>query len=87
MPADLLTLANQLTDFNAALFDAVHGFAGCIAGIQELLCRQGLLANALCLDAQATLSPGQAEEIERVCRAYPHLSDEQFVADHLAEWL
>jgi hypothetical protein len=87
IPADLLTLANQLTDFNAALFDAVHGFAGCIAGIQELLCRQGLLANALCLDAQETLSPGQAEEIERVCLAYPHLSDEQFVADHLAEWL
>ena len=82
-----LTLANQLTDFNAALFDAVHCFAGCIAGIQELLCRQGLLANALCLDAQESLSPGQAEEIERVCRAYPHLSDEQFVADHLADWL
>jgi dihydrodipicolinate synthase/N-acetylneuraminate lyase len=87
IPSDLLTLANQLTDFNAALFDAAHGFAGCIAGIQELLCRQGLLANGHCLDAQEKLSPGQAEEIDRVCRAYPHLSDHEFVASHLAEWL
>jgi hypothetical protein len=87
IPTNLLTLANQLTDFNAALFDAAHGFAGCIAGIQELLCRQGLLANALCLDPQETLSPGQAEEIDRVCRDYPHLTDEGFVAEHIGEWL
>jgi hypothetical protein len=82
-----LTLANQLTDFNAALFDAANGFAGCIAGIQQLLYRQGLLANGFCLDAQETLSPCQAEEIDRVCGAYPHLSDEEFIAKHLGEWL
>ena len=29
----------------------------------------------------------QAAEIERVCRAYPHLSDDAFVAAHLDEWL
>jgi hypothetical protein len=86
IPASLLTLANQLTDFNAALFDAAHGYAGCIAGIQELLYRQGLLASPLCLDAQETLSAGQAEEIDRVCRAYPHLGDEQFITEHLAKW-
>ncbi|MFL5245875.1 MAG: dihydrodipicolinate synthase family protein [Gemmataceae bacterium] len=87
IPPGLLTLANQLTDFNAALFDAAHGFAGCIAGIQEALYRQGLLANGLCLDPQEKLSAGQAEEIDRVCGAYPHLTDDDFVANHLAEWL
>ena len=45
IPAELLTLAEQLTDANAALFDAANGFAGCIAGIHEVLRRQGLLAN------------------------------------------
>ena len=87
VPSRLLTLAAQLTDFNAALFDAAHAFAGCIPGIQEILRRQGLLANDLCLDTRETLSPGQAGEIDRVCRAYPRLLDDEFVAAHRAEWL
>jgi dihydrodipicolinate synthase/N-acetylneuraminate lyase len=87
VPSRLLTLAAQVTDFNAALFDAEHRFAGCIPGIQEVLRRQGLLANGLCLDPQETLSPGQSEDIDRVCRAYPHLTDDEFVAAHLSEWL
>jgi dihydrodipicolinate synthase/N-acetylneuraminate lyase len=87
IPAQLLTLAGQVTDCNAALFDAAHQFAGCIPGIHEVLRRQGLLANNLCLDPQEQLSPGQAEEIDRVCRAYLHLNDDGFVAEHLSEWL
>jgi dihydrodipicolinate synthase/N-acetylneuraminate lyase len=87
VPSRLLTLAAQLTDVNAALFDAANGFAGCISGIQEVLRRQGLLANGLCLDPQETLSPGQADDIDRVCRAYPRLIDDEFVAAHLADWL
>jgi hypothetical protein len=87
VPSRLLTLAAQLTDFNAALFDAAHGFAGCIPGIQEVLRRQGLVANGLCLDPRETLSPGQADDIDRVCRAYPHLTDDEFVADHISNWL
>jgi dihydrodipicolinate synthase/N-acetylneuraminate lyase len=87
IPASLLTLAAELTDCNAALFDAAHGFAGCIPGIHEVLVRQGLLAENLCLDPHEMLSPGQTEEIERVCRAYPHLHDDEFVARHLAGWL
>jgi hypothetical protein len=87
VPSRLLTLAAQLTDFNAALFDAAHGFAGCVPGIHEVLRRQGLLANTLCLNPRETLSPGQAEEIDRVCRDYPQLNDDDFVAAHLAEWL
>jgi dihydrodipicolinate synthase/N-acetylneuraminate lyase len=87
VPAALLTLAAQVTDSNAALFDAAHGFAGCIPGIHEVLRRQGLLANTLCLDPHESLSPGQREEIERIGRVYPHLCDDAFVAAHRAEWL
>jgi dihydrodipicolinate synthase/N-acetylneuraminate lyase len=87
VPMRLLTLATQVTEFNAAAFDATHGFAGCLPGIHEVLRRQGLLANHLCLDPTQTLSPGQAEEIDRVCRLYPHLTDEGFVREHLERWL
>jgi dihydrodipicolinate synthase/N-acetylneuraminate lyase len=86
-PAELLHRAVELTDANAAVFDAAHGFTGCIAGILEVLRRQGLLAGAWCLDPREGLSPGQAEEIDRVCRAYPHLTDDEFVARHRDEWL
>lgn len=85
--ADLLRAAVEVTDCNAAFFDAANGFAGCIAGIHEVLRRQGLLAGIWCLDPNETLSRGQMEEIERVCRAYPHLSDDTFVAEHLDEWM
>jgi dihydrodipicolinate synthase/N-acetylneuraminate lyase len=85
--ARLLTLAGEVTDCNAAVFDAAHGFAGCLAGIHEVLRRQGLLANGCCLDPDLRLSPGQAEEIDRVCRSYPHLNDDPFVAEHLSQWL
>lgn len=86
-PADLLTLAEQVTDANAALFDAAHRFAGCIPGIHQVLYRQGLLATTHTLDTGERLSPGQEEEIERVRRTYPHLNDDAFVAEHLDEWL
>ena len=78
---------NQFPDANAAFFDAANGFAGCIAGINEVLRRQGLLASARCLDPRETLSAGQAEEITRVNAAYPHLKDDEFVAAHLDDWL
>jgi hypothetical protein len=55
-----------LTDANAAIFDARHGFAGCIAGIHEILRRQGLLEGTWSLDPAEALSPGQAEQIDRV---------------------
>ena len=87
IPADMLTLAAQTTDCNAALFDAANSFAGCIPGIHEVLRRQGLLEGIWCLDENETLSPGQAEEIDRVCRDYPHLTDDDFVREHLDEWM
>jgi hypothetical protein len=87
VPGDLLQRAVEVTDANAALFDAAHGFAGCIAGIHEVLRRQGLLEGIWCLDPSETLSPGQSDEIDRVCRMYPHLNDDAFVAEHREEWL
>jgi len=83
----LLQLDGQLTDANAALFDVANGFAGCIAGINEVLARQGLLGGRWCLDAHEDLSPGQADEISRVVADYPHLTDDAFVAEHLDAWL
>jgi hypothetical protein len=87
IPANLLTLAAQVTDSNAALFDAANDFAGCVPGIHEVLRRQGLLEGTWCLDPNEILSPGQGLEIDRVCRHYPHLTDDEFVRGHLDEWL
>lgn len=84
---DLLTLAQQITDANAAFFDPAHNFAGCIAGIHEVLRRQGLLEGIWCLDPEEGLSPGQSEEIDRIYQSYPHLNDDAFVREHLDEWL
>jgi len=85
--ADLLAEGAQLTDANAAIFDVAHGFAGCIAGIHQVLRVQGLLAGRWCLDPREDLSPGQLEEIARVRAAYPRLADDAFVAENRDRWL
>jgi hypothetical protein len=87
VPGEVLTLAAQVTDANAAIFDPSHRFRGCIPGIHEILRRQRLLAGRWCLDSSEDLSPGQMEEIDRVCTSYPHLHDDTFVQEHLDEWL
>lgn len=87
IPAQALVRANELTDTNAALFDVANGFRGCIAGIHEVLRAQGLMQGRWCLDPDEDLSTGQAAEIDRVRRAYPHVHDDEFVAEHLDEWL
>ena len=85
--SELLQLGVEITDCNAAFFDAANGFRGCIAGLHEILRRQGLLEGNWCLDEQEALSPGQLSEIDRVHRAYPHLNDDSFVESHRDEWL
>jgi len=87
IPASLLTLAAQVTDANAAFFDAANGFAGCIPGVHEVLRRQGLMENILCLNPEETLSKGQAEELTRVHDAYPLLHDDDFIKENIADWL
>ena len=87
IPSDTLRLAAQLTDANAAIFDAANNFHGCIPGIHEVLHRQGLLANTNCLDDHESLSPGQSEEITRVTTAYPNLTDNDFVKQNIDNWL
>ena len=87
VPTDLLRLNVEVTDANAAFFDAANGFVGCIAGLHEVLRRQGLLEDIWCLDERETLSPGQRGEIDRVYAAYPHLNDDRFVKEHRDEWL
>lgn len=84
---ELLRLGVEVIDCNAAFFDAANGFRGCIAGLHEVLRRQGLLEGLWCLDEHETMSLGQLAEIDRVYRAYPHLHDDEFVARHRDEWL
>jgi dihydrodipicolinate synthase/N-acetylneuraminate lyase len=84
---EILARAASLTDANAALFDARNQFAGCIPGLHEILRRQGLLAGRWCLDPDEDLSPGQLEEIDRVCASYPDLQDNDFVQSNLHRWL
>jgi hypothetical protein len=84
---ELLSMDAQITDCNAAFFDVAHGFAGCIAGMHEILRRQGLLDGIWCLDPAEGLSPGQGAEIDRVTAAYPWLNDDDFVRANLDRWL
>ncbi|MBQ7139702.1 MAG: dihydrodipicolinate synthase family protein [Clostridia bacterium] len=77
------TLAAQVTDVNSAFFDSRNNFAGVIAGMHEVLHRQGLLKGIWCLDPEEGLGEGQAEEISRVYAQYPELNDDAFVAEFL----
>ena len=84
----LAEMAGPVTDANAAVFDVANKFRGVIAGVHEVLHRQGLLAGIWCLDPLEGLSPGQAVEISRVIAAYPNLQDEDnFIARHIDDWL
>jgi hypothetical protein len=85
--AALLSRSAEITDAAAALLDAHNNFAGCIAGLNEILRRQGFLEGRWCLDPAEDLTPGQLEEINRICHTYPHLSDDEFVSKNLDRWL
>lgn len=83
---ELLTLASQVTDSNSAFFDTAHNFRGCIAGLHEILRRQGLMKNIYCLNPEETLSEGQEQELDRVSRSYAALSDDDFIRDNIEKW-
>jgi hypothetical protein len=86
IPATLLALDSQITDCNGAFFDVANDFRGCIAGCHEVLRRQGLLEGIWCLDPEEGLSPGQADEIDRVYDSYPQLNDDAFVRANVHRW-
>jgi len=83
----LLNLGMQITDSNAAFFDAANGFKGCIVGLHEVLRRQGILEGLGTLNEDEVLTPGQKKEIDRVYAAYPDLNDDEFIAKNLHRWL
>ena len=87
IPQDILTLANQLTLANKAIFDADNHFAGCIPGISYVLKQQGLLEHIGTLNPDEQLSEGQAAMIDRIRNSYPHLTDDDFVKENLHKWL
>ena len=87
LTASVLARSAEITDSNAALFDVRNGFAGCVAGLNEILRRQGFLQGRWCLDPNEDLSPGQMDEIDRISSSYPHLNDDRFVASNLDRWL
>jgi dihydrodipicolinate synthase/N-acetylneuraminate lyase len=87
LDARWLERAVAVTDMNAALFDAANVFRGCIPGILEVLRRQGLVPSVNCLNPHEALSAGQADELTRVARQYPELTDDEFVAAHREAWL
>jgi dihydrodipicolinate synthase/N-acetylneuraminate lyase len=82
----LLALGAQITDANQAFFDAQNGFKGSIAGIHEVLRRQGFFDEIITISPKERLSPGQKEEIDRIYAAYPNLNDDSFVAENLDKW-
>jgi hypothetical protein len=86
VPQSILGKNVQVTDCNAAFFDTANHFAGCIAGLHEVLRRQGLFEGIWCLDPKEALSPGQKDEIDRVYRAYPELNDDEFVREGREVW-
>jgi hypothetical protein len=87
VPSDLLALDARVTDCNSAFFDVANNFHGCIAGCHEVLRRQGLLEGIWCLDPAEGLSPGQLQQIDRVCNEHADLSDDGFVSANLERWL
>lgn len=75
---DLLAMNVSVTDMNAAIFDPSHAFKGSIAGIHEVLRRQGLMEGVWCLNPEEKLSEGQSAEIDRIYDYYPSLTDDEF---------
>lgn len=84
--AEMLSLANAVTDSNAVLFDGANGFAGCIPGLHYVLKKQGLMKTLNCINPNEVLSCGQAEEIERIYDMYPSLVDDDFVKENIENW-
>ncbi|GAA5122444.1 dihydrodipicolinate synthase family protein [Haloechinothrix salitolerans] len=84
---ELLSAGADLVEINAAVFDVANLFAGCVAGVNEVLRQQGLLASSVCLSATEGLSGGQAELIAGARARFPDLLDEAFIEERRDDWL
>ena len=84
--AEMLSLANAVTDTNAVLFDGANKFAGCIPGLHYVLKKQGLMKSLNCINPDEKLSPGQVQEFERIYSMYPYLFDDDFVKENIDTW-
>ena len=87
MPREWLTRGAALTMANAVIFDAAHGYQGCLPGILEMLRLQGLVRGTWTFDTHEQLSPGQSEALARLSEQYPDLTDDAFVSERLDEFL
>lgn len=67
---NILAKGVEITDTNAAVFDVENNFHGCIAGIHEMLRREGVMQHTGCLLEREVLSPGQLAKIDAVCKKY-----------------
>ncbi len=81
----------KLVAFTFDYFNQTHYFINLLNsenlhGARHLR-RQGLLQGTWCLNPDEAMSPGQAEELDRVFADYPHLCDDGFVAANLERWL
>jgi dihydrodipicolinate synthase/N-acetylneuraminate lyase len=86
VPQDLLTAGTWITEINGAVFDVNNAFAGCVAGVNEVLRQQGVVTSSTCLDSNDRLSAGQAEAIAEMRSRYPELLDETFIAENVERW-
>ncbi|WP_104062375.1 dihydrodipicolinate synthase family protein [Arthrobacter sp. 4R501] len=84
---DLLALSADLVDVNAAVFDVDNNFSGCVAGVNEVLRQQGLLATSACLGDREVLSAGQREKIAAARERHQWLLDEEFISTNIHDWL
>ena len=81
----------KLVAFTFDYFNQTHYFINLLNsenlhGARHLR-RQGLLQGTWCWNPDEAMSPGQAEELDRVFADYPHLCDDGFVAANLERWL
>lgn len=84
--AEMLSLANAVTDTNAVLFDGANNFAGCIPGLHYVLKKQGLMKSLNCINPDEKLSLGQEKEFDRIYNMYPELFDDDFVKENIEIW-
>lgn len=80
---EALKIAVEVTDMNAALFDAANNFKGSIAGIHEVLRRQRLMEGTWCLNPMEKLSEGQVAELDRVVAQYEQWTDDGYVKEFI----